>query len=73
MGALLFCHFQVKNMKFVNEKNSLINSFSKWHGLPHSIMFFIFSLLCCKYICDIYFKKVKKVSKLSFWQKNLQG
>ena len=33
-------------------KNYLITAISKWHGLPHSIKFFVFSLLCCKYICE---------------------
>ena len=43
MGPLLYSHFRVTNVKLINEKN--------W--LPHSITFFVFSLLCCKYICDI--------------------
>ena len=53
MGALLFCHFQNANVKLINEKISLIIAISKSHGLPDSITFFVFSLLCCKYICDI--------------------
>ena len=43
MGPLLYSHFRVTNVKLINEKN--------W--LRHSITFFVFSLLCCKYICDI--------------------
>ena len=60
MGALLFCHFRVTNVKLINETIFLIIAVSKWHGLPHSITSFVFSLLCCKYICDIY------LSMLSF-------
>ena len=54
MGALLFSHFRVMNLKLINETNSLIIAISKWHGLCHSITFFVFSVLCYKYICDIY-------------------
>ena len=54
MGAPLFSHFRVTNVKLINEKKSLIIAVSKRHGLRHSITFFVFSLLCCKYICDIY-------------------
>ena len=39
MGALLSSHFRVMKL---------------WHELPHSVTFFVFGLLCCKYICDIY-------------------
>ena len=54
MGALLFFHFRVMNMKLINEKKYLMTPVSKWHGLRHSITLSVFSLLCCKYICDIY-------------------
>ena len=54
MGALLFFHFRAINLKSINEKNSLIITVSNWRGLRHSIKFFVFSLLCCKYIFDIY-------------------
>ena len=54
MAALLFCHFRVTKVKLKNEKISLIITVSKWDGMTHSIKFFVFSLLCCKYICDIY-------------------
>ena len=54
MGALLFSQFRVTNVKLINKKNSLIIAFSKWHGLVHSITFFVFNLLCFKYICNIY-------------------
>ena len=33
MGALLFSHFRVTNVKLINEKNSLIIAVSKEHGL----------------------------------------
>ena len=49
-----FVTFELTNMKLINAKISLIISISKWYGLTHSITFFVFSLLCCKYICDIY-------------------
>ena len=54
MGALLFSHFRVTNVKLINEKNSLIIAVSKEHGLRHSITFFVFTLRCGKYMCDIY-------------------
>ena len=54
MGALLFPYFRVTNLKVVNEKNFSNTTVSKWHGLCHSVTFFVFSLLCCKYIRDIY-------------------
>ena len=54
MSRLLFSHIGVTNMKLINEKTYLIIAVSKWHGLPHSVTVFVFSLLCCKYICDIY-------------------
>ena len=54
MVKLLFFHFRVMNLKLINEKNSLIITVSNWHGLRHSIKFFVFSLLCCKYVYDIY-------------------
>ena len=54
MGALLFSHIRVANVKLINEKTFLIIAVSKRHGLAHSATFFVFSLLCCKYICDIY-------------------
>ena len=54
MGALLFSHFRVTNVKLINEKNSLIIAVSKEHGLRLSITFFVFTLRCCKYMCDIY-------------------
>ena len=54
MGALLFPYFRVTNLKVVNEKDSSNTTVSKWHGLCHSVTFFVFSLLCCKYIWDIY-------------------
>ena len=53
-GTILFSHFRVTNAKLINEKISLIIAVSKWHGLPHSITFFVFGSLCCKYICDNY-------------------
>ena len=53
-GAFLFSHLRVTNVKLINEKNSLNNAVSNWHGLRHSITFFKFSLLYCKYIFDIY-------------------
>ena len=49
-----FCNYLLRNVKLINEKNCFIIAVSKRHGLPHSIMFFVFSLLCCKYICYIY-------------------
>ena len=49
-----FLIFWVLNEKLINKKNLLIIAVSKWHGLHHSIAFFVFSLLCCKKICDIY-------------------
>ena len=54
MGALLFSHFRVTSFKLIDKKISLIIATSKLTGLPQSITFFVFSLLCCKYICDIY-------------------
>ena len=54
MGALLFFHFRVTNVKLINEKSPLNITLSKWNGLHHFITFLVFSLLCCKYICDIY-------------------
>ena len=54
MSGLLFSHIGVTNMKLINEKTYLIIAVSKWHGLPHSVTFLVFNLLCCKYICDIY-------------------
>ena len=68
MGALLFFHFLVKNMKLINEKNSLI--IADWHGPSHSIKFFVFSLLCCQYICNSYlsmldFNGLCKLSNIS--------
>ena len=54
MGPLSFSHFRVTNVKLINEKKSLNITVSKWHGLRLSITLFVFSLLCCKYICDIY-------------------
>ena len=54
MGALLFSPFRVTNMKLINEKNPLIIAASKCHGLRHSITFFVISLLCRKYLCDIH-------------------
>ena len=54
MDAVLFSHFRVRNVKLINEKNSLNIAVSKWHGLRHSTTFFVFSLLCREYICDIY-------------------
>ena len=53
MGALLFYHFWVMKVKLVNEKISLVIAVPKWHGLAHSITLFVFSLICCKYICDM--------------------
>ena len=41
-------------MKLINEKSSLIIAVSKRHGLRHYFTFFVFSLICCQYICDIY-------------------
>ena len=46
--------WRIMNLKLINEKNSLIITVSNWHGLRHSIKFFVFSLLCCKYIYNIY-------------------
>ena len=54
MDGLLFPHIPVTNVKLINEKTYLIIAVSELHGLPHSVMFFVFSLLCCKYICDIH-------------------
>ena len=55
MGELLFSHFRVTNVELINEKISLNITVSKSHGLRHSVtFFFVFSLLCCKYIYDIY-------------------
>ena len=48
-----YFHFWVMNVKLISENNVLIIAVSKWHGLHYSILFFVFSLLCCKYICDI--------------------
>ena len=39
MGARLFSHFRVTNVKLINEKNSLNITVSKRHGLHHSITF----------------------------------
>ena len=50
MVALLFSYFRVTNGNLINEKNSLIIAVSKWHGLCHSVMFFVFSLVCCNYL-----------------------
>ena len=42
-------------LKLINEKNALNITVLKWHGLRLSATFFlVFSLLCCKYINDIY-------------------
>ena len=49
-----FCHIRVTNVKLINEKISLDIAVSKWHGLPHSITFFVRRLICWKCICDIY-------------------
>ena len=38
MGALLFSHFLVTNVKLINEKNYSNITVSKWHGLCHSIV-----------------------------------
>ena len=54
MGGLSFSHIWVTNVKLTNKKTYLIIAVSKLHGLPHSVMFLVFSLLCCEYICDIY-------------------
>ena len=45
MGALLFSNFWVTDMKLRNEND--MDSIILLH-------FFVFSLLCCKYLCDIY-------------------
>ena len=42
------------NVKLINENNSFIIAVSKLHGLLFSNTFFVFGLLCCRYICDIY-------------------
>ena len=42
------------NVKLTNENYSLIIAASKLHELRHSVTFFVFSLLCCEYVCDIY-------------------
>ena len=49
-----FLTFELRTWSWWIKKKSLIIAVSKWHGLRHSIMFFVFSLLCCKYIYDIY-------------------
>ena len=56
MGALLFSHFRVTNVELINDKK-----FLKYYGFKMTwttyvilLRFFVFSLLCCKYICDIY-------------------
>ena len=55
MGALLFSHLRVTNVKFIKVKNSLITAVSKMTWMRHSITFFVFSLLCSKDISHIYF------------------
>ena len=41
-------------MKLINEKNSLNISFKTAWTASFYYVFFVFSLLCCKYICGIY-------------------
>ena len=54
MGALLFSHYRVTNVKLINEKNSLNITFQNDMDCIILLrLFFVFSLLCCKYICDI--------------------
>ena len=40
MGAFLFSHFRVTNVKLISEKNSLNITVSKWHGLRRPLTFF---------------------------------
>ena len=42
MAALSFSHFRVTNVKLINEKNSVNITVPKWHGLCHSITFFLY-------------------------------
>ena len=46
MGAPLFSHFRVTNVKLRNEKNYLNITVSKWYGVHHSITFFFLYLPC---------------------------
>ena len=42
MDALLFSHLRVTIVKLINEQNSLNIIVSKWHGLDHSVRFFLY-------------------------------
>ena len=42
MVSILFSHFRVTNVKLINEKNSVNITVPKWHGLCHSITFFLY-------------------------------
>ena len=53
MGALLFSHFQVTNVKLINKKNPYILQFQNDMDCIILLRFFVCSLLCCKYIYDI--------------------
>ena len=54
MCVFLFSHFRVRNVKLINEKSSLNTTVSKCMDCVILLRFFVFSLLYCKYICDIY-------------------
>ena len=54
MGALSFSHFQVTNVKLINKKNPYILQFQNDMDCIILLRFFVCSLLCCKYIYDIY-------------------
>ena len=61
MSVLLFCHFRVTNVKFIDEKNSFIIAVSKSHGLLHSFTFFVFRLL---YLSILDFNDLCKVNNV---------
>ena len=54
MSALLFPHFQVTNAKLINGK--IPELLQSQNHMDVHIFVFVISLLCCKYMCDIYLR-----------------
>ena len=75
MGAILFSHFRVTNVKLINEKKvGTYYSFKMTWTMSFYYVFFVFSLLCCKYVCDIFlsmleFNGLRKFSKIFIYKK----